>query len=201
MKINSINPSFTGYKNVLTMQFNDEQLQEIHTAMQLTDDATKDLSEFKSLKDIMPKKIKECLYDDTLAIHYINIKKVKNFTPKLYINDVPLLTGQELLALKNKMTSHNEEIAYKNIENWNLKAYTLLAQLTRRMMNDNSRPIQDNGLERVFHHTTDSMGKITGNISHAFNIAHCMTLSKEPYQNTAGIINKKISNTMKVFFA
>lgn len=183
--------TFKGYKNIITndMQF-DRDSRMAFISMQLNDEGTPDLTEFKKVKEM------SFLHDDS-DVFTMMYGKFKNMPEKLFFNDKSLYLGDELSYLHEEC---GDTYNYKREENASMKAYTLMASLTKRMK-ANSQCIVDGDFGKVFQSLlmffSDSLHK---NPMETYEVLqHCIR-NGEPLNKTASFFNDFININMKKFF-
>ena len=124
--------------------------------------------------------------------------------------------GEELLKLREiNVPRLMTEEEYKKIERIHLRAYTILASITKRMMNDNTwqkrdkaeAMIADNLTQRrntdfyrVFNSLVKSLSYVLGTERAAYEAANVGKMVNIPYQKVAGKFNRGISKSMQRFF-
>ena len=199
MKVNSItNQNFYGYKNVLTgnnISLGDKKISFV--SMQLNDVGFEDLKKYLELRKMqgLPE---GCIDEDILTFSYITGSKGNN----MYLGNTrkPMYWGEELVQLEEKFVPKlMSEAEFEKVKKAHMRAYTLLAQITERMMNDNSVKSEDKEMYKVYNSLVKSLSYILGTERIAFDVATVGRLVKFPYQKIAARFNKGINITMKNF--
>lgn len=194
------NVSFKGYKNVFCAfdvpLSNSKYVTFI--SMQLNDDKTgNDLSQYHEIRELQGD-VFQSESDDILTLTYINDKNLKR--EHLYFNSRNMYWGDELRQLEEKfvpkLMSHEK---YKQEENLHMKAYTLLASLTKRM---SYVPFcsEDHGKIDVFKSVYNNMYALFKNQNEAFKLLEESAYKRVKFQHLAFAFNKCISITMQHFF-
>lgn len=194
MKINyNSKQSFSGYKNVLALTALSNNNESVaYMTMQLTNEGKEDLKNFQNLKSLanLPK---EAINNDVLSLFY---KNSGNDSGCFILDKNRIASGEILLGLENNLTRET----YKPIESWTTKAYTFLADLTKRMANNSNGEHHDGEITKVMKTGFDVLKGILVDEKSAMDILNFTVRENLPFQKTAGFINQAISNTMKVFF-
>ena len=194
MKINNCStPVFTGYKNVISDDIKDSNFRIAHLSMQLDDVGEKDLSEWKSIQKHYTK-FQKPEFEDIISLLYVQDSTNKDY---LFLGDRSIYLGNELAQKRAQSLGTVKEKAYLEEEKITLKAYTLLASLTRRLMQD-SIPDVD------FYNRARVLSKIYFSLSELMNQETAGTLLNKSLSNThekvSEFFNSGISKTMKRFF-
>ena len=183
--------TFKGYKNIITndIQFSrDSRMAFI--SMQLNDEGTPDLTEFKKVKEM------SFIQDDS-DVFTMMYGKFKHMPEKLFFNSKSLYLGEELSSLREEC---GDTYNYKREENASMNAYTLMASLTKRMR-ANSQYIVDGNLGMVFQSLlmffSDSLRR---NPREMYEFLHNCVRNGEPLNKTASFFNDFIDINMKKFF-
>ncbi len=194
MKVdNYSNKNFKGYKNIIAdnMKTSDGGRLAL-IAMELDNQGVDDLNRWKEVQQDfnIPR-------DNMLSIMY---SEMPAYRSNFILNDKRLFLGEELAAMRDWSEGSRFEKDYLRDEKSTLKAYTFLAELTRRIMNEGMLN-RDFGLKKVLQKCHATLTQIAdGNAVMAFNIINHCALRNSPPQKTAFYINKKISQTMMQFF-
>lgn len=89
---------------------------------------------------------------------------------------------------------------YQKEESAALKAYTLIASITRRMM-ENSLCIMDGGITKVFQSALDIFTPMFNNDkTKAFSVLQMSLMDNIPLEHVAETFNKCVAKNMKQFF-
>ena len=197
MKINNYNPNFTGYTNVFASELNTTIGKYSLLSMKLDDIGTKDLTAYKELKkmQLLPQEI---VNKDTLTLL---LTKVGDKIKILFFNDMRTASGKNLKSFERAAKTAQEIKNYKLEEKIHMKAYTFLAKLTRRLMNENHEIKRDVDFYKVLNSSQANIASLFKDQKFANDF---MILSIEdgqtPFQIVAKKINDKITNTMNAFF-
>ena len=193
------NVSFKGYKNVycaFDVPIKDSK-NVTYISMQLNDEGVSDLSEYRKLKkmqgDILNQK-----YGDVLTLTYIVDNKEKK--DHLYFDNKEMYWGDELKLLQDKYVPKlmtNEK--YKQEEALHMKAYTLLATLTKRLSKEAFNN-EDGERVKVFEKMYNTLYGIIKNQQDAYNLTEIGCLKKVKFQDVALGFNNGITKTMAHFF-
>lgn len=194
MKIINNNINFKGYKNVIYNNMDSPMYKFRFMSMELNDEGCKDLTEFKKLQSLCGKQ--DC--GDTL--HLVN-SKVYNSDEYLFLNGRSMFKGSELKALYEQYADlDGYKDVYKKEEAAALKAYTLIASITRRMM-ENSLCIMDSGITKVFQSALNTLTPmLNNNKNHAFNVLQISLMDNIPLEHVAETFNNYAAKHMKQFF-
>lgn len=191
MKIkNEVNRmNFAGYKNAVHNNIKADGMQLMFLSVQLNDDGVNDLTEFRKIQQLEG----DCVNADVLNVFY---SKIKGRPEYLFFNNKSMFWGHELRALWE--VKRNSE-AYKKEEKATLKAYTLLASLTRRMM-QNGLCTKDASFTSVIKSAMNSYVQIfSTNPSSVFTLIQESVLENKSLEKTAEAFNKLIDRNMKIF--
>lgn len=195
MQINNYSaPIFKGYKNVLANDLNENGFRLSYLAMQLDDSETKDLSEWKKIQELCPKKYSS-VNDDVISLIYTKTPRDNDF---LFLGENRLPFGDELAKDRENWVGTPFEGEYRKDEKIVLKSYTLFASLTRRLINN---PCFDwnnqiNKVELNFHHTLSTL--LDGKPAKAQEIIDYGIKNGKP-DWVAEFFNRGIQSTMKRF--
>ena len=195
MKINNL--SFTGYSNIISSEISTDNGKYMLLSMKLDDVGAQDLTAYRNLKSMhgMPLDV---VNKDTLTLFQPSVNRSLSM---LFFNDEALLTGNGLKKLEEKARSTGK---YENIKpniKFHLKAYTFFANLTRRLMNENSPVKRDVNFYNVFFSAKAALSNVFKDAKTAEQFM-IMSLdgSEAPFQAVAKGFNDSISKTMKAFF-
>jgi hypothetical protein len=117
----------------------------------------------------------------------------------LFIDNQVLFWGHELGWLRDNRPAAMQLNEYKKLEAINLKAYTLIASLTKRMIYDKFNH-NDNGINNVIRSFMRVMTKFTKDDNASFDVLQHAFSTKFPFQETAEKFNQTCINTMTKFF-
>lgn len=194
MKINNCTtPNFTGYRNVISDDIRGTNFRIAHLSMQLNDEGEKDLSKWKTIQKHF-NKIDRPEFKDIISLLYVEDSTETDY---LFLSDKQLVFGQELAKKCLKSLGTSKEKDYLEEEKVTLKAYTLLASLTRRLMQQ-SIPSEDfYNKGRVFERIYFSLSELMNQDAAASYLDR--SLSKT-HEKVAEFFNTGIQKTMKQFF-
>lgn len=195
MRITQTSQNFYGCKNIIAddIRTNDRMITFI--AAQLNDEGKPDLSEYRKLKTLLELP-EEKVNNDSISILYTYIKGNK---PSIFVDNQVLFWGGELKWLKENRPKAMPIEDYTQIEKTNLKAYSLLASITKRIMNGNMPP-NDIGIKNVINSFMLTMTDLTKNGDAAFDVIQHAFMSKIRHEDIAENLNKTIMKTMQKFF-
>ena len=183
-------PNFKGYKNLISFDQESQGNRLALFAVQLDNNGTNDLDNYKQLS-----KFNHCFdskMDDTLLCVYSE-------TPNnriLHLNNDILLSGNDLKKTSQKISP----TFFSQIETGYLKAYTQLADLTKRIITDNNVSFKDDGIQKVIKHTQKILTSFcNGDPKYALQILQYAYFNINP-QKTTSIINSGISKLLKNYF-
>lgn len=133
MKIyNSIaNPSFQGFKNLIYDDIKGKEARITFFATQLTDEGTKDLSKMRECMRASLFAKEHDLKRDVLSM--VVFDSVYFSEPMAYFNTEHLSSAKDLKGLEKEclLLKNNSIEKFKKEEKFSIKAFTLLAKLTR----------------------------------------------------------------------
>ena len=196
------NISFKGYSNIVSAQkINIGALETSYIALKLDDNGEKDLSKLREIRKLQkyPANYKN---DDILTLIHVTDKKYE----ELYFSENLMCWGEQLKVLKDEyVPQFVKKEEFKKIEQAHMKAYTLLAGLTKRMSQDKFEN-EDGDIKRVIQTLYRNLQLIGSKDLRIFNKAEafeltsagCLKLSK--FQSLAAKFNKKIASTMTAYF-
>ena len=112
-----------------------------------------------------------------------------------------MFNGRELKALYEQYADlDGYKDVYKNEEAAALKAYTLIASITRRMM-ENSLCLMDGGITKVFQSALDILTPmLNNNKNQAFKVLQKSLMDNTPLEHVAESFNNYVAKNMKQFF-
>lgn len=194
MKILDIHnkPTFKGYKNLISVDCaanKDEKFSLI--AVQLDNEGSSDLNNYKKLASYSKCFNKKDI-DDVFVCSYL---KFPDFDAVCLNNDA-LLSGKALNNTKNLYTPQE----FLHIETGELKAYTQIANLTKKIMNGDIVTKHDVEVHKILA----KLQKILidfydGDTRSVFEILRVATHNKNP-RRTAAIINAGVTKALKNYF-
>jgi len=194
MKVNYSNIRFSGYSNIIATSMqgsNDTSIDFI--AMKLDDNGEKDLTKFRQIKKIMDLPAEEIEKDVFTYINCIHnqIGEVGIFS-KIMLN-----CGEGLLIAKEELSPKD----YKDLEQFTLKAYTFVANLTKRIFKDESvHNTTPSDIEYVKDEAYNNVGRLFMKKTEACDFIKESSIEKQDVNEIAKIINKKISKSLKCIF-
>ena len=192
MKIGNIDGinTFKGYKNIISDGVNNSDGRFIYISAQLNNEGVHDLDNYNRILNTSTR-FPQHNGSDILTCYYIS----NGGHERIAINSVPLPWGEELKYLEYKLPKN----MYKHEETIALRAYTFLANLTARMMNNNLCE-KDKDIAKVFKHTVDQFIKMGNSPESSEEIVKLSIEGNRFVDEFAQFINKRISKTMSVFF-
>ena len=194
MKIQQIqNTNFKGCTNVIGLKnalIGDSFVTYIST--KLNNEVTPDLDRFHEIckiKNLLP----EGENSDVLTFMYkFNVETKKD---GLFLQNKRLCWGDELARLGQK---HSDE-EYKLFEDFHIKMYTFLADITKRLSNQKF-PLKDNDLANVLKNTFSSLSHNVKSEQKGYYLLRAGLMGISPFQEASGALNRTIVLTMKKFF-
>lgn len=195
MKIQSTGQNFTGYKNVISNELYGTNGNFAFITAQLNNEGKADLKEYKKFKQMMGFD-KKAVENDVITIIQSN---KYHYKPLMLIDGQPLLGGEDLKKLYNMVPDIIPSKEYKKVEDVTLKAYTLMADITKRMMMDTFKE-QDIGLKQSIKQFMRVMTLFTQDNDAAFDLLDYSLRKNNHYKKVAERINNAIVKTMSAFF-
>lgn len=207
----STNINFKGYENVLAAIYTHPNGDKFaHISMQLNDsNGYNDATKYKELLKLQG-------YDSTLRnsdiITLSYYMSAKNKQHCIFLGDRQLFTGEELKRVSK--TSNISTFEYQQEEKLHLKAYTILASITKRlgqeplkatpklnMVMENTESLKETPkLNMVRENMFRILCKITGNQFFANDMLMSACKDKNQYGIAAKMFNRAIVQTMAAFF-
>jgi len=204
MKVSGIN--FKGFNNIICTDNTVAGNKRItYLSFQLNDEGINDLSSFKYLQT-MHGYFGDKKPTDTVTFSYVT--DIGNKWDSMYIYHKPLLLGEELRKIEDKyIPKFISEDNYKKIKAVHMRAYTLLASITKRLANKNL-DFEDIGRMNVMKETFENLKNMTYIKSseklfteqEAFNLLETGCLKQFKFQEVASKFNKAIIATMEHYF-
>ena len=193
MKIynNKFVTSFNGYKNVLSYDAKptDGCSRECFFALELNDsDGYNDLEYYKSLLDISPEIQKSNSPTPPVLSCLCHIGGKKDY---FYLNSFYLYNLDDFKVSEKTLG----EIPYKRYETFMLRAYTLLASLTKRMSHIDLCE-KDKGFMNVINFSCKTIADLIGNQKMAQKVVMDYCMANQKFNFMAYDINKRIQRTM-----
>ncbi len=197
MKINMSKQTFTGYSNILANEYGYGYDKTSMINLRLDNIGTNDLDQFISLKKMAVSESKSP-QSDILTI-FEQGSKNRDY---IFLDRQVLFSGEELELLSAEASVLPEKLQdYTLKEKFYIKAYTFLASLTKRMMNDNTGTKRDMEFYRVLHHSQNNLTYILDDKSTANMLLRDALIDETvPFQSVAKNINDSIVKTMRYFF-
>ncbi len=199
MKVNCIHNinNFKGYQNIVVNDTKGDIERFTLLSLQLNDEGEKDLTRFRNLMKMRVSKTNSDL-DDVMVVAYTRLGHIKYIT----LDNNLIMDGQQLRELKyNYDTGACSEELFKREETFALKAYTFLADITKRLMNQNRPITQDiKGRVKIFQKACELLKRNNVEDKAAMMYMTDSILSDIPFQKVAGILNKIINRTMQIYF-
>ena len=178
--------NFKGFKNVISNDLKNDKARFSFFAAELTNDGTKDLDEYKKMLKMMGEE-----ETDVLSVIYSKVDS----KDVLMLNGKKLFWGNELKLL----SKHFPENLYKKEENIAMKAYTIIASITNRMMR-NGLGTQDAEFKKVFTHFYKVLQSIVPNKSVAIDILDNAITKNNSVEILGELFNRIIRKSMEQFF-
>lgn len=195
MRIQATTQNFTGYKNIISNELYGTSGSMGFITAQLNNEGKNDLQEYQTLKKMMGCN-ESALKNDVITM--IQTHKY-NYKPLMLIDAQPLLNGEDLNRLSEMVPNEIPLKEYKTLENITLKAYTLMASLTKRMMADNFKE-QDAGFKESIKQYMKIMTVFTQSDDAAFDLLDYTLRKNELCKKAAERINSAIVRAMRPFF-
>ncbi len=194
MKITATSQNFTGYKNIITSNLHGSNGDLSFITAQLDNVGSPDLDEYKKIKKL----IGHSSSADKDVITMIK-SQVYGAKPILYFDVLPLMNGNDLERLGACATDKQSMSEYKSLEKLSMKIYTLMASLTKRMMNENFHH-RDEGFKEVIKQFMSVMTVFTRNNDAAYDVLDFSLRKNETCKKAAEIINNTIVKSLKSYF-
>ena len=184
-------PNFKGFKNLISFNQEAQGNRLSMFAVQLDNEGTNDLDKYKKLAEY-PRCFTKADIDDTIMCVYSENPAHR----AMFLNNDILLNGHELEEVATKLDDDD----FKQIETGYLKAYTLIADLTKRIISNNKPLIRDMSFQKVALQTQRMLTQLCGgDTSSAFQILQDACYNIRP-PKTASIINAGINKALKNYF-
>ena len=179
---NKANPSFSGYKNIVSNTVTEDFCQISYMAMELDNDKTNDLDKWIEIQK--------------------KLLKIENPSKHLIITtSLRPPNGRSFETRAFQAIGPDEFVLNLNIEKQlplTLKAYTLLASITKRISEEGGF-FDKEGLQSSFNVLKQAFTKNYG-IDFANELTQGL-LNKKEHTTTARLINKQIDKNLKIYFA
>ncbi|MBQ4077744.1 hypothetical protein IJD15_00990 [bacterium] len=179
---NKANPSFSGYKNIVSNTVTEDFCRISYMAMELNNDKTNDLDKWIEIQK--------------------KLLKIENPSKHLIITtSLRPPNGRSFETRACEAIGPNEFVLNLNIEKQlplTLKAYTLLASITRRIAEEGGH-FDKEGLQSSFSVLKQAFTKNYG-IDFANELTQGL-LNKKEHTTTARLINKQIDKNLRTYFA
>ena len=197
MEVNKIEytPNFRGYKNIITKNVSNRQspIKFAYMSMQLDNVGTNDLEKWL---DIQRKVLKRTEPSDVLTISALNTPYTRKY---FWLGDKDLH-----IPYREKAKSYSSEEYEK------FGAYSFVAQLLTRLMNDNGQLRKDSNLTQVAYQAAEDLhdGIFAGTDIIKFkspkdltvNLINNSFLMEDAPQENAGVFNRYIHGLMEKHF-
>lgn len=190
---NIANPAFRGYKNVITNDIESPDGSRMaFITMQLNDEGAKDLAQLREIRKYIPEE--QANDSDILTLMY---SKLRHNPEYLFFDGRSMYLGDELLRLQKEV---GDTYNYKREETAAMKAYTLMASLTKRMKKD-ERLIRDSGMGKVIQKMAMQLtqGEVT-KLSHVMDFLSFSLQQTNILKATASFFNDFVIQNMSKFF-
>ena len=197
MRINNIknNIKFNGYKCIIANDSNIKGSPErlMYISMILNNEGTSDLDKYHEI--IKLKSVSDNNTGDVLNLIYHRVNNARTFL----IDDATLPFGDYLKFLRDKyLKGECSQEFFSKEESFALKTYTFLADLTKRIMNQNI-PMYSSSQDKVRVMTSGIENLIKLSIEP--EAARCFMFAAFynciPYQKIAGSLNRLIQKSME----
>lgn len=178
--------NFKGFKNVISNDIKNDKARFSFFATELNNDGFNDLDEYRKLLKMMGEK-----ETNILSVIYSRVDS----EDVLMLNGKKLFWGNELKLL----SKHFPENLYKKEENIAMKAYTIIASITNRMMN-NGLATQDADFKKVFSNFYKVLQEIIPNQLLIMEIIEKSIANNKPVDIVGELFNKITRKSMEQFF-
>lgn len=196
MKIDKSNINFTGYSNIVAMKSKVANNTHHILSMKLDDlNGHNDLSTFKQLKKMLGIYSEQHINNDIITIQY---NTNKNLGIKLLdIDNYVLNSGEDLLIAEDLYRKNPEH--FKKLQDYNIKAYNLLASLTKRIASENNIISTKSGVDKVLQNLYYTFVEQYRDVGLASAKAMEVSYKKSAPQPIAKFINNIIVENMETF--
>ena len=197
------NISFTGYKNIIATANSKAGKDNVVTyiAMQLNNEGKQDLFEYQKLQ-----KMQNYVDDKNDILLLTHILDLKSMTENIYLGLKNMFLGNELrLIEENFVPEKISQEMYEKEKSLHMKAYTLLASLTKRIK-DEKFNLQDENIAKVIKYLHSTLYDIKKNgiplfdFNQSFRLTELGCLGVFKFQDIARSFNNGITHTMDKFF-
>ena len=178
--------NFKGFKNVISNDLKNDKARFSFFAAELTNDGTKDLDEYKKLLKMMGEEDTE-----VLSVIYSRVDS----QDVLMLNGKKLFWGNELKLLSKGFP----ENLYKKEENIAMKAYTIIASITNRMMR-NGLGTQDVEFKKVFSQFYKVLQTLVPDKAVAMEILNNSVIKNNSIDIIGELFNRITKKSMEQFF-
>ena len=198
MKINNIQ-NYTNFKGITNVTANDvkgEIERFTFLSMQLNDKETNDLTRLKELVKLRPETSKK--FEDVMTLSY---SRIGNHNVLLLDGNL-LPNGETLNGLRNAYYEGKlSEEFFNREEKFAIKAYTFLADITKRLMNQN-KPLDCDtlGKVKVFQEGCENIKQHSIQEREAMIYMTDTMREHVPFQKVAGFFNRMIAKRMTKYF-
>ena len=197
-----LNVSFKGYTNIISAEkVQVDGMITSYLAMKLDDEGENDLTKLRELREMQgyPPNLRN---DDILTLTHVQY----NNSEDIFLSEKQMCWGEQLRTIKEDLVpDYVPKSYYDKIEAAHLKAYTLLANLTKRMSFDKFEN-EDINIKRVIETVNLNLLQLHSrhhrlfNMKEAFELTSVGCLKYFKFQPLAAKFNRKITETMTAFF-
>ena len=192
--------NFHGYKNLLYEDIRGENCSVSFFATQLDDQGEKDLT---TLRDIVNMSCFKNEHDpDRTVLSMLVVDLPQESQPSIFFNGEILNSGKELKELKIDCLYHGGLAAnsrFKKEEKFTLKAYTLLAKITRNM-SEQSMTSKDKGMLQVMQDLLRDFELIFNNKATTHSLMDFAIFTKKSQQEVGITLNNYIKKALHNYF-
>lgn len=192
--------NFNGYKNLLYEDIRGENCSVSFFATQLNDQGEKDLTTLKETINMSHFKNEHIPNRNVLSMIVVDLPQEPQ--PNIFFNGEILNSGKELKNLKIDCLYHGGLAAnnrFKKEENFALKAYTLLAKITRNM-SEQSMTSKDTGMFQVMQNLLKDFKLIFNNETTAHSLMDFAIFTKKSQQEVGITLNNYIKKALHNYF-
>lgn len=189
MKINKLttNTNFNGYKNLIGYGYKNKYEEFAYLGFQLDNNGTKDLDKWHEILKLFEYEGEITSKDDTVIFTYAKVPQLEG---GIRLNSCALadsgLLNDEYYPDKNKKST--------------IKAYQFVANLTKRIMNDNLFNFEYKAMAQVAQGLFEEMKEIFKDEKTAKDFLIKGTLKLKKEQETAARINRGVQKIMEKTF-
>lgn len=180
------NISFQGYKNIISNDLTGNNSRTIFFSAQLNNENCSDLNNYQKIIN-SDNRFQSSVSDDIITCLYIR----NGMSDRITLNGIPLPWGTELIEMQHTLPKD----LYKKEEGIALKCYTLLANITRQMM-QNNLCTKDSKIIDVFKKLMNFWNKVGLDKKSAYDLVKSSLISNEPFDKSALYLNRRIQKSM-----